>query len=757
MASRKETLSRLYQGVSTQPGWRKFPGMMRDVLNWHLSVPHGPVRRSPTDHVANLEAGEPLAPILQPGEEYAWITAGSDVIAIGPDDLGDLAIFAFGPDGVPQTISDPAVIGLDYLGDDVATIRLVARGDTILVLNRAVQTALLDAPSGTVLGNKLDYYALPDTPIVGDIWKVLNDKNAFPHGHWKCTSASPVVWERIPEPDQAGALFDPATMPHLLQRDGAGGWDWGEIDWTPRLTGDALTNPPPKWAGTTIEAVAFHLGRLWPCGAGSIWSSRARDEGNLWTDNVFAINEGDPVKLDDTFNGGALLRMASCETSLYLEYERRQVEVTSFDLTLTNSNAKARAVAAFESADVQPVVIGGEAGEGSYLYALGRAGLHRFLTPSPATGLRRVDSPSEHAYIGWLDAYTIRAMIEAHGTLWLLTETDLVTYQLRIVNEQVVQSAWSRHSLPSTVRHLQQYLDGLRLWVEYDDATTARFQVLNLIPERRPVAGVPGQDSAGVLTYEPRLDHRELLTGVYDSETESTTFTLATPGDLATTRLVLLGAQLAREIEPSDVGADTATFPGRWDRPSSIHIADGEAIDFAIGFPILDTVEVLVEINGAPLNPAEWTLTFPDDATARIVSAIDGSPLPDGTGVEFIRDRDDVHYVGRWFRSELRMGNLFSADGRRPMLQTLLTRHVDSTDYRVELAYPGMPLAVSRWFTDFFAAVDLDTESGKLTRTGEFLHALGGDLSLSEIALVSDSAGQAIVSELVLQVLFAGA
>lgn len=750
----KETISRLYAGVSTQPGWRKFPGMMLDVLNCFLSVAHGAVKRSPTDHVANLEAGEPLAPILQPGSAYKWIQVGTDTIAIGPDDLGVLTVFAFDVDGNPLTVNDTGP-GFAYLGADLSKIRLAADGEKVIVLNRGVNTALQAAPPGTVLGSKNNYNDLPAAPNVDDIWKVLNDVNAFPHGHWKCTSASPVVWERIPEPDQAGAVWTASTMPHLLLRNGAA-WDWGEIDWTPRLTGDAVTNPPPKWAGKPIEAIAFHLGRLWPCGAKQIWSSRARDQGNLWTDNVFAINDADPVKLDDTYNGGALLRMVSCETSLLLLYERAQVEVTSFDLTLTASNAKPRELSRFEAADVQPINVAGEAGEGTYCYAVGTAGLHRFVIEQPATGMRRVDSPSEHAFIGWLDAYTIRRLLEAHGVLYVLTDSDLLSYQIRILGEQVVQSAWSRHAFPCVVRHLAQYLDGLRLWGEFDDGATARFVVLNYVPERRPVAGVAGQESAGLLNYEPRLDHRELLSGVYSALDEETTFTLQTPGDLASTRLVLMGGSVGREIEPSAVTATSATFPGRWDRPSTVYIADGNTSDFAIGFPILNTGEVDVEINGEPLDPLEYSLTFPDNATARLLQVPGGLPPPVGTGVELIRNRDDLHFVGRLFRSELRMGQLFTAGGESALLQTLVTRHVDSTDYRVELHYPGMPLAVSRWFTDFFGSVDLDVEAGKPTKSGEFRHALGGEMSLMQIGLVHDSAGQAIWSELILQVMYAG-
>src|SRR5690606_6945814 len=136
-----------------------------------------------------------------------------------------------------------------------------------------------------------------------------------------------------------------------------------------------------------------------------------------------------------------------------------------------------------------------------------------------------------------------------------------------------------------------------------------------------------------------------------DPDTDLTTFTMLTPGDVDETRLVLLaGAAVGMEVPAVSVAGLTASVQGRWDRPEVEYEADGTQTDFAYEFPILDTAEIAVDLNNAPLDPGTWLGEHPDEGIVRITAVADGSPLPDDTGVRIYRTRKDKHHVGRRVR-----------------------------------------------------------------------------------------------------------
>lgn len=749
----KLTLDNFWNGISTQPGWRKFPGQCSDAENVLLEVGRGAGSRPPMTLIANLwnDAVNPPVPLLWPGSRYKRISVGSDSIIIGPDGVGVMTIFAFDADGEPLTITDVDTIGFGYLGTDVEDLYLVSAEDTVLVLNRTVTVAMEAAPTATVSGSKATYDDLPAAPAVDEIWKVKSDWNAFPAGHYKCTSAAPVVWERIAEPDQANAVFTRSTMFHRLIRNGSGGFDWGYTPFKDRLSGDDLLNPPPKWVGQTIRAIEFHSGRLFASNKQSHKSSRAGDFFNLWIDNVNKVGDADPVSVDiaartDAGSAGELLWLAGVKSTLVVAFENVVQEFTSYDRTLTGVNGQQRVVWAGTVMDVRPAIDGGR------LYLVdGDGGIRRLEFNDLGYVLQYADDASAHVREGWLDGYMIEGLAIAGGKLYVLTDSDVLVYTLGVVGRKLVQSAWSRFTTSGVVRFLWPFQDHLELYVEGFGGLEAWSHM-----HMRPIRERP----AAPLSVDAYLDGRETIEGTYEEITDETIFAVSLPADLAMTRLVTAEAmgtesqEAGSELTPVSATANEVRFAGRWDYPEEAHLADGSAFAFAFRFAVESAAELECIHNGAAIDPLTWDVTVAEwgesGGTVYVTAISDGSPLPEGDGLRIRRTRKAAHYVGRLYRSALVFESMYvSGANEAPLLRRLHVFHDHTTDYRVEFEAPGLETQVVRFEVDRFNELQLQTGRA---RTGDLQEAIYGSLEGGRLTLVHDTSGEVTWSRAVLDV-----
>lgn len=69
------------------------------------------------------------------------------------------------------------------------------------------------------------------------------------------------TWIESLKGDELTSL-DAATLPHILEPDGMGGWTFGPATWNPRVTGSLVTNPMPSFVGKTIDDMFFFKNRL---------------------------------------------------------------------------------------------------------------------------------------------------------------------------------------------------------------------------------------------------------------------------------------------------------------------------------------------------------------------------------------------------------------------------------------------------------------------------------------------------------------
>ena len=106
------------------------------------------------------------------------------------------------------------------------------------------------------------------------------------------------VWIECPEPGIVKS-FDPATMPHILQRQADGDFLVKQYSWKDRTVGDDVTNPLPSFVGSTINKVVFFRNRLVFLSGENVVCSRPGSIAlpNFFNNSALTIAATDPVDI----------------------------------------------------------------------------------------------------------------------------------------------------------------------------------------------------------------------------------------------------------------------------------------------------------------------------------------------------------------------------------------------------------------------------------------------------------------------------
>ena len=111
-------------------------------------------------------------------------------------------------------------------------------------------------------------------------------------------------WESVAPPGQAGAEIDPGTMPVQMKRTSLSPttFEFSQIAWNPRTTGDNDSNPPPRFFGTDkvaaapIKDITLFRNRLAILAGDAVTLSVAGDFYNLWIEDTGDLVDSDPVE-----------------------------------------------------------------------------------------------------------------------------------------------------------------------------------------------------------------------------------------------------------------------------------------------------------------------------------------------------------------------------------------------------------------------------------------------------------------------------
>ena len=377
----------LFNGVSQQNPTLRQASQGEAQINMYGTVMDGLRKRPPSQHIALVTASDISSAFVHTinrdtTERYVVVVTD-----------GDLKVYDAN-DGTEKTVAFPT--GKGYLsvvggGDASASFALDSVADYTFVVNKTVVTATQTAPTttptnyndwhhprewggqeaaryynptiGTLTGTVNVFSDLPSAedaspPSNGDLYKVVGyDENNF-GGYYVVRSGG--VWV---ETHAYGAElgFDETTLPHALVRESDGTFTFTPFAYTTRQYGDATTNPPPTFIGTTINGVFYWKNRLGFITDENVVFSGAGDYGNFWRNTMTTLLDSDVVDVALTTNKVAILNYAlPFNETMMLFSDQGQFSLNVRDV-LTPTSVSIDLATGYEmDVDVKPVALGSE-------------------------------------------------------------------------------------------------------------------------------------------------------------------------------------------------------------------------------------------------------------------------------------------------------------------------------------------------------------------------------------------------------------
>ena len=580
------TIPNMFNGVSQQAASLRHPSQCEEQVNALSTIAGGLQKRPPTKHIAQLTAGSFLGNYIHTinrdaTEQYKVVITNGDVQVFKLDGTEKAVTF---PDGTDYlTSSDPAsdfvaVTVADYtfivnrsvttamLPDvtgkavtpdtvssitqaagtatlTVATAHNLAVGDYINVAGAnqsayngwhevlttptgatltfavdsgtaspATGTITYTAVKGSVQGTKQEFTNLAAPTATGNIFEIAGSpSNAFDN-YYVVDSAGPVHLETVAPGVKIS--IDPATMPHALIRQPSGDFTLEQIDWDDRLVGDDDSNPQPSFIGRTIRDLFFYRNRLGFISSEGYQMSRPGDYFNYWITSVTAALDTDPVDSEVSHTKVSVLNFAvPFNKSLIMFSDQTQFQVTGGDV-FTQASNRADVVSEFSSSSVcRPI------GLNTSLYFVtnrsGYSGVREYYVDEDTISNDAADITAHVPRYLPIGIQSVAAC-GSEDALFLHANTNQVfVYKFYWGDKEKLQSSWSTFEFDEGDTILDvAFIDTVAYFV-IERADGVYLESMDLQPS----------DDTGFV-YCLRLDRRIEDTGVYNSGTNLTTWTL---------------------------------------------------------------------------------------------------------------------------------------------------------------------------------------------------------------------------------------
>ena len=151
--------------------------------------------------------------------------------------------------------------------------------------------------------------------------------------------------------------FDPATMPHVLQRQADGDFLVKQYTWSDREVGDDNTNLIPSFVGQGINKVLFFRNRLGFLSGEAVILSRAGQLGNFWSDTALTVSAVDPIDIATSSDyPSELFDGIEINTGLLVFSTNQQFLLASDDTVFNPDTVKIRIVGAYNYNKVIPPI-----------------------------------------------------------------------------------------------------------------------------------------------------------------------------------------------------------------------------------------------------------------------------------------------------------------------------------------------------------------------------------------------------------------
>ena len=510
MALINRSIQNFYQGVSQQAASMRLPTQAEVQENAFSSIVEGLKKRPPSVHLAKLSdsvANDSYVHVINRDSTERYILIVTN---------GDLELYDF--TGVKKTVNFPD--GKSYLINSIPRegFSSVTVADYTFIVNKNVTTSMnTTTASGSVKGSKQRMTDLPaaSSNTTGDIWEISGDNNNNFDNYYVKWDGS--VWRETIKPGEKTS-FDSSTMPHQLVRESDGTFTFKAATWNNRLVGDSNSNKEPSFVGRKINEVFYHRNRFGLCSDENIIFSQAGDFFNFWSESVTSVLDSDPIDVAVNHTKVSIIRYAvPFNTSLMLFSDQVQFQLSARDL-LTPKTVNINATTEFEmNPKCKPV------GSGQDLYFAvekgGYTGLREYYV-QPLTYTNDASEVTSHCpkYIP-PGAYRIIPS-NSEDLLFVLNTTNrneiyVYKYYWGADNEKV-QSSWSVWKLDDNDTILNGDVINNYLYLVIQRSDGIYLEMVNF------QAGFVNSDM-GVLVH---LDRKCLLSGTYDSGTNTTTWTL---------------------------------------------------------------------------------------------------------------------------------------------------------------------------------------------------------------------------------------
>lgn len=343
----KIPLSNLTEGVSTRPSPERPIGSLASAINTSMRRIRGLEKRAGTRLIKAPTADYSLD-VTTPtnGKFFHWIDRDEDekfLVIVDPLNTGldRIEIFTLvqrgngsggaghEAPGEKMTVDSTTSGGddpLDYLalGSQSARhrFRALTVADTTLIANRDVNVALTGS---AITYEKADTSEIRDTSNSNNVasWNNLpqppggtvaagvttsdyifytrDDDLGWPAGWYRASSSTQPPWYERIRTEPENSEIDHTSWPVRLNFDGAD-FELAFPEWNPRYSGDSFTNPGPQLASGPsaphrIRDMCYFQGRLWLGGYEFIDSSQTGDVFNFWNNSYVGITDADPVNV----------------------------------------------------------------------------------------------------------------------------------------------------------------------------------------------------------------------------------------------------------------------------------------------------------------------------------------------------------------------------------------------------------------------------------------------------------------------------
>tara|TARA_R100000664_G_scaffold33290_1_gene50067 strand:+ start:1924 stop:5013 length:3090 start_codon:yes stop_codon:yes gene_type:complete len=404
-------------------------------------------------------------------------------------------------------------------------------------------------------------------------------------------TSGPGVWEETIAPGVSTGL-NFSTMPHQLHNTAKDVFAFSRLDattvadhaghangktWTNRLVGDATTNSPPSFVGTTIQQSFYYNNRLGFLTADNVVLSQAGEYYNFYMITAQTASDADPIDISVSSTRPATLHgIIPTASGLLLFSQNQQFIMFSTDGNLTPSTALIRGLSNYRmDKTIDPVDVGTHINFISKTHDT--AGYTRVFGMLPqgagqqpkVVDVGRVVAEYVPATVTALTASPQNSFIAMYGT-----STDKI-YFYRTYNdgEKDVMQTWFNWQCPGNTHFVEVDSDTMYAIIKTGADGAARYSLVSATmtqtPEETIIVTADGQQ------VNPHMDFYAATSAVSQYPIESVTVTAGGSGYSGTPTVTIAApasgtqATATATVSGNAVTAITITNPGKGYDPAN--------------------------------------------------------------------------------------------------------------------------------------------------------------------------------------------